>query len=342
MKEGSLKYKLWFDISNSPHVLFFKPIIDILSNEYEIVITSRDFSHTIELLRSFGINSTIIGKHDGKNKFRKILGLFKRAFELRSYIKDKGNISLSISHNSYHQILASKILKIKSITFMDFEGQIANHIAFRLSDKVVVPKYFKREYLKIYGAKNVRFYSGLKEEVYLWNFYDSKDYILELGISRDLPVCVVRPPAISSLYYKNNNLFYEVLKYVSKFSKVILIPREKNDIYKLGISKLLNENIFIPNKALNGPRLLYWSDFVISGGGTMNRESALLGTKAYSIFQGIKSGVDEYLESIGMLKYINHPTEIKIEKKTKFEKLVNEPTVLNEIVEIIRETIKTT
>lgn len=342
MKEENLKYKLWFDISNSPHVLFFKPIIDILRKDYEIIITSRDFSHTIELLRNFGISSKVIGKHDGRNKLKKALGLFKRAFELRNYIKDKGNISLAISHNSYHQILASKMLKIKSITFMDFEGQVANHVAFRLSDIVAVPKYFKREYLKIYGAKNVRFYSGLKEEVYLWNFYDDRDYILELGISRNLPVCVVRPPAISSLYYKKNNLFHEVLKYISKFSRLILIPREKDDIYKLNIVNLLNENIIIPDKVLDGPRLLYWADFVISGGGTMNRESALLGTRAYSIFKGVKSGVDEYLESIGMLKYINDPTEIKIEKKTKFEKLVNEPTVLNEIIEIIRETIKTT
>jgi predicted glycosyltransferase len=232
------------------------------------------------------------------------------------------------------------MLKIKNITFMDFEGQIANHLAFRLSDLVVVPKFFKKHYLKLYGAKNVRFYSGLKEEVYLWDFNDDKDYILELGIKRDLPVCVMRPPATSSLYYKKNDLFFEVLNYISKECKVILILRNKEQINELKLNKIINENIIIPNEVLNGPRLLYWADFTISAGGTMNRESALLGTPTYSIFKGLKSGVDEYLESLGILKFIKSPKEIKIEKKNIYKKLINKPNVLNEILDIIEQNLK--
>jgi Uncharacterized protein conserved in archaea len=86
--------------------------------------------------------------------------------------------------------------------------------------------------------------------------------------------------------------------------------------------------------------LLYWADFTISAGGTMNRESALLGTPTYSIFKGIKSGVDEYLESLGILKFIKSPKEIKIEKKNIYKKLINKPNVLNEILDIIEQNLK--
>ncbi|MEO0144420.1 MAG: DUF354 domain-containing protein [candidate division WOR-3 bacterium] len=331
--------RIWIDIANSPHVLFFKPIIEKLKDEFEIIITLRDFGQTIELAKKFQLEFEVIGKHDGKSKFKKFIGLFKRANELKNFIKDK-KIDLALSHNSYHQILCAKMLKIKNITFMDFEGQIANHLAFRLSDLVVVPKYFKRKYIKLYGAKNVKFYNGLKEEVYLWNFKDDKDYILELSIDRNLPICVIRPPATSSLYYKENKLFFDVLNYVSKRAKVILILRTKEQIEELNLKKFLNENVIIPNNVLDGPRLLYWTDFTISAGGTMNRESALLGTPTYSIFKGIKSGVDEYLESVGILKYIQSPEEIEIKKKREFKKLVNEPTVLNEIIEIVKHALK--
>lgn len=327
---------IWIDLANSPHVLFFKPIIEKLSN---VIITIRDFGQTIELAKKFNLEFEIIGKHDGKSKIKKFFGLFKRANQLKNFIKDK-NVILALSHNSYHQIMACKMLKIKNITFMDFEGQIANHLAFRLSDLVVVPKFFKKNYLKLYGAKNVRFYSGLKEEVYLWDFNDDKDYILELGIKRDLPVCVMRPPATSSLYYKKNDLFFEVLNYISKECKVILILRNKEQINELKLNKIINENIIIPNEVLDGPRLLYWADFTISAGGTMNRESALLGTPTYSIFKGLKSGVDEYLESLGILKFIKSPKEIKIEKKNIYKKLINKPNVLNEILDIIEQNLK--
>ncbi|MEO0202431.1 MAG: DUF354 domain-containing protein [candidate division WOR-3 bacterium] len=329
---------IWIDIANSPHVLFFKPIIERLRDSYNILITIRDFGQTIELARSFNLDFEIVGKHDGKSKFKKLIGLLKRAYELKDYVKTK-KIDLALSHNSYHQILCAKMLKIRTITFMDFEGQVANHLAFRLSDLVVVPKYFKKDYLKLYGAKNVKFYNGIKEEIYLWNFEDIKDYILEIGIDRNLPVCVMRTPATSSLYYKKNDLFFEVLKYVSSKAKVILVLRNKEQIQELNLSKFLNENVFIPDSILNGPRLLYWADFTISAGGTMNRESALLGTPTYSIFKGIKSGVDEYLESTGFLRYIKSPNEIEIKKKTKFEKLVNLPVVLNEILHIIRDML---
>ncbi len=329
---------IWIDIANSPHVLFFKPIIERLRDSYNIFITIRDFGQTIELARSFNLDFEIVGKHDGKSKFKKLIGLLKRAYELKDYVKTK-KIDLALSHNSYHQILCAKMLKIRTITFMDFEGQVANHLAFRLSDLVVVPKYFKKDYLKLYGAKNVKFYNGIKEEIYLWNFEDIKDYILEIGIDRNLPVCVMRTPATSSLYYKKNDLFFEVLKYVSSKAKVILVLRNKEQIQELNLRKFLNENVFIPDSILNGPRLLYWADFTISAGGTMNRESALLGTPTYSIFKGIKSGVDEYLESTGFLRYIKSPNEIEIKKKTKFEKLVNLPVVLNEILHIIRDML---
>ncbi len=327
--------RIWIDIANAPHVLFFKPIIERLKNDFEIIITLRDFGQTVEIAKNFNLTFEVIGKHHGKNKIKKFFGLFERANELRKYIKDK-KVNLAISHNSYHQILCAKLLGIKTITFMDFEGQIANHLAFRLADLVVVPKFFKRKYIKIYSARSVKFYNGLKEEVYLWNFNDNDDYILELGIDRGLPICVMRTPATSSLYYKKNELFFEVLRYVSKYSRVILIPRSNEQIDELKLNKFLNQNIIIPNRALDGPRLLYWADFTISAGGTMNRESALLGTPTYSIFKGLRSGVDEYLEGLGILKYIKEPSEIRIEKKKEFKKLVNEPNVLNEIIEIIK------
>jgi predicted glycosyltransferase len=55
--------------------------------------------------------------------------------------------------------------------------------------------------------------------------------------------------------------------------------------------------LIIPSEAVDGLNLVWHSDFVISGGGTMNREAAALGVPVYSIFRGHPGAVDLYLAS---------------------------------------------
>jgi hypothetical protein len=47
--------------------------------------------------------------------------------------------------------------------------------------------------------------------------------------------------------------------------------------------------------------LIWHSDLVISGGGTMNREAAALGVPVYSTFRGKIGAVDQYLSDRGRL-----------------------------------------
>ena len=49
--------RIWFDISNSPHVLMFKDLInDLKLQGHDVVITSRPLANTIELLNQNNIN----------------------------------------------------------------------------------------------------------------------------------------------------------------------------------------------------------------------------------------------------------------------------------------------
>ena len=71
---------------------------------------------------------------------------------------------------------------------------------------------------------------------------------------------------------------------------MVILPR--NEIkqtawIKSKWEKLCNEGkIIIPDHAVNGLDLIWNSDLVISGGGTMNREASALGVPVYSIFRG--------------------------------------------------------
>jgi predicted glycosyltransferase len=57
----------------------------------------------------------------------------------------------------------------------------------------------------------------------------------------------------------------------------------------------------IPQHVVDGLNLIWNSDLVVSGGGTMNREAAALKVPAYSVFRGKTGAVDRYLSREGRL-----------------------------------------
>jgi uncharacterized protein len=330
-------YKIWIDLSNSPHILFFQPIIKKFEQEgIEYLITIRDFAQTEELTDLYKYTYTKIGKHSkGKNIF-KLFNILGRAYRLRSWARDK-NFTLALNHSSYSQIIAAKSLKIPIITLMDYEYQPANHISFRLSDYLFVPNSFSGSIFRKYGANadKVYKYNGIKEELYLSNFKPEEDFLNTLykNIDVDIPfsefknkvIITIRPPATMAAYHQFENLlFYDLLSYIDKFENIIIVylPRNINQKKEIEGKKFLN--IYCLNKVLDGKNLIYHSDIIISAGGTMNREAAILGTPAYTVFAGKIGSVDKELIKKGLLREIKDKSDfsnILIEKNKNRKKI---------------------
>ena len=56
--------KVWIDISNAPHVRFFKDVIKYLEAEGEdVIVTARQFGDIHKLLEMYEIDFISVGKH---------------------------------------------------------------------------------------------------------------------------------------------------------------------------------------------------------------------------------------------------------------------------------------
>jgi hypothetical protein len=79
--------------------------------------------------------------------------------------------------------------------------------------------------------------------------------------------------------------------------------------------------LLIPKQVLDGLNLIWHSDLVISGGGTMNREAAALGMPVYSIFRGTIGAVDHFLAAEGRLVLLESPadlaTKLKVQRRDR-------------------------
>ncbi|HWC61069.1 MAG TPA: DUF354 domain-containing protein [Verrucomicrobiae bacterium] len=313
LNDDGSKPKVWIDLDNTPHVPFFEPIMrEFRARGYDVLCTARDAFQVCDLARQRGIEFHQVGKHTGKNRIRKVVGLFCRAMQLLPLaIREKP--LLAISHGSRAQIIACKLLNIPTVLIEDYE-----HADYPPSMKPrweIVPDTIGDEGLAC-APQRARRYPGLKEHVYVRNFRPDASVITELGLKDQHLVVTVRPPATEAHYHneRGESLFFEMMAFLLNDPRVriILMPRNAKQAQWIRHNKpgwFSNSRVVIPNRPMDGLNVIFHSDLVVSGGGTMNREAAALGVPAYSILAGKVGAVDRALEKSGLLTMVTSPKD---------------------------------
>ena len=300
---------IWIDLDNSPHVPLFRPIIkELAKREVNYLITSRKFAQTEELLKFWQIPHKLVGEHGGKYKINKIINLLTRSYQLTKRLDKKKGV-LALSHGSRTQLIASWKLGINSVLMLDYEyteSKIFNYF----SSTLLIPKYIPDTRLVSAGInlKKVIRYGGFKEELYLSEFIPDINFRNTLDLSDDQILIVIRPPSMTTNYHdsRSENLLIKAIKLLAENQNSIVLIINRTAAEKEFILRMIpaKANIKFLEKTVDGLQLLFAADISISGGGTMNREAALLGTAAYSIFTGRRPYLDEYLQQLGKLSFI--------------------------------------
>jgi len=314
MAPGSTPKKIWIDLDNSPHVPFFLPIIAGLEkNGYQVFLTARDSYQVCEMLRLHKLSCQVVGKHYGKRWILKLLGTALRAAQLMSLaIKERPN--LAVSHTSRAQFLVASLLRIPTVIMFDYEFVTAT--AFLHPDWVFVPDMIAEATVAQKPDHLLR-YPGLKEDVYVPQFKPDPGLRNSMGIREDEILVTVRPPATEAHYHnpESEQFFDASLRFLLERPgvRVVLLPRNQTQRSLLEsdwAAAIKEQRIIIPEQAIDGLNLIWNSDLVISGGGTMNREAAALGVPVYSIFRGRLGAVDQGLSNTGRLTLIERVEDI--------------------------------
>jgi predicted glycosyltransferase len=280
------------------------------------VVTARDFAQTLGLLELYRIPHTVIGRHGGARLAGKITGLARRSLALTRFGHETRGIRQAVSHGSNDLAVAARLLRLHSTVLHDFEGATTMHrINFRLADKVMVPEVIPFGTLARLGLDRPRYrpYPGIKEQITLADFEPDLRVLDELRADPVRPVAVLRPPATMSLYHRGleNTLFDDVLAWLRERAQVVLLPRTPGQASSFQGAP----GVIVPARPLDGPSLVYAADLVVSAGGTMNREAALLGTPTWTTFAGQLGAVDRMLVDTGRMRVLTRPDELLVEKR---------------------------
>jgi hypothetical protein len=305
---------IWVDLTNSPHVLVMRPVIEeLFGRGHDVQVTARDFAQTLELCERFGIAHTAIGHHRGGKLLAKAEGLAARSLALARWARGR-RFDLALGHGSNDISVAGALLRIPSSTTFDYEWATVQHnVNCRLARAVVVPDAIPPERLYRYGARGkLHRYPGLKEEYYLADFEPDRAVLAELRLDPSRAIAVVRTPPEVSLYHRfENDLFARVLDRLLTAAQVVVLPRtpdQREAMRRRG-------GLIVPSYAVDTQSLIAYADLVVSAGGTMNREAVALRTPVYTIFEGRSGAVDDRLLAEGRLRRLTRVEDLVIAKR---------------------------
>jgi uncharacterized protein len=300
--------RVWIDLANSPHVLLFGPIAERLTESgHEVAITARDHAQTRELALERWPEAKVIGGPSPAGRIGKARQIALRVRDLRGWARAE-RVEVALSHNSYAQIVAARTLGLWTVTAMDYEFQPANHLAFRLANRVVLPQSFPEELARRQGAKRrkTRRYPGFKEEVYLDQVEADPAVLEELGVSLDgRRLVVLRTPPSGATYHQfDNPLFEQVLDRLAARGDVVAIVLPRNVEQGDALRQRAGNNLVVPDRAVDSRSLISQADLFVGAGGTMTREASIMGVPTLTLFAGRRPAVDEALERSGRLSVL--------------------------------------
>ena len=245
-----------------------------------------------------------MGSASPASRLGKTLGIGGRIVQL-AWRAGAEKPDVAVSLNSYAQIAAAKLARVPSVTLMDYEYQPANHLAFRLATRVVVPKVFPDGALARFGAspERVTRFDGFKEELYLDRTFDLPAWPTERD--PDLIYALFRPPPVGALYHSGDN---------ARFAALVAEAAQRDDVRALVLPDAGRPSVRLIRAmdstsrpdVLDGLATLRSIDIFIGAGGTMSREAALLGVEAYTMFAGSLASVDSELIASGRLRDLRY------------------------------------
>jgi uncharacterized protein len=312
--------RVWVDISNSPQVAFFRPLLALLAGRgHDVSVTTREYAQTLELLRLHDIDHAALGpRHGGAGAAGKARAMTRRLRALRRYARGR-SFDLALSHASHELPLVARSLGIPSSYAFDYEFATVQHtLGCRAATRVVVPDAIPQDRLDRLGARptKVRRYPGLKEEYALHEFTPDARVLDTLALDRDRVLVTIRTPPDVSLYHRHGSpLFDDVLARIGgdPTAQVVVLPRTAEQREAVRARGL--HSVVLPEHAIDAQSLVSLSDLVVSAGGTMNREAAALGVPVYTTFAGRLGAVDESLVRDGRLRVLHSVAQLELAQR---------------------------
>ncbi|MHA2430317.1 MAG: DUF354 domain-containing protein [Promethearchaeota archaeon] len=311
--------KIWLDFCEPKSVTMLRPLYEKLIEDYNVFITARDFDSTYFLLDQWGINYTPVGSYGGGTLEGKLLAYSNRLSSLlKIIIEKKPNFLFCITSPEAMRI--SFGLQIPNIMFNDEPRSYGPcSTTFPYVNQIIVPQCIPIEWYLDYGLKEERIlrFNGIDEVGWLSNFKPNREIIKAHGLNPEsYIVCRTEPSKAGYLTDKMaphetklSEIIPKLLENEVDFKFLILTRNiEQYNYLNKFFKEYIKQNVIRVYTGLNNlAHFMFYAKMVITGGGTMVRESALLGVPSIEFFPLATYPQEQFLIDNGFpLKHVKN------------------------------------
>ena len=342
--------KVWIDIEEPKTAQMFIPLIKkFLDVGCELLITARDFDSTYKILDDSDINYEKIGKHGGDKLEDKLKTYIDRLVELFAIVTQfKPDFFVTFSSVEGSRIAYG--LKIKSIGFNDEpRNEPVCKLILPFLDKIITPECVPQEwYIRLNADPNklIR-YNGVDEIAWLSNYTPNPQILEDFKLEKGKFVIIRSEPSLASYLIEKlkpeetmiPKFFPSIYKKFPNLKYFLLVrTRKQEEFLQKKLKSFSDEkNITITQYLPNMVDFCFYGALIISGGGTIVRESSLLNIPSIEYFPGDTAPQEHFLIKNGFpLEHIRDPQKI-IERSIV---ILNQKLSINRFNMSFREKIK--
>jgi predicted glycosyltransferase len=278
--------RIWYDACTGKHVRYGSAITRRLRRAgHEVVFTTREHPDTVHLAESLGEEPIVVGKYDPTSLSTRLEESSNRVIEFsRMFKKEKPDVA--VSSQSVELCRAAFGLGIPIVLTADTPHAAAvNRLTVPLASILITSEAIPKSLFEGYGAQKVVHFKGVDEVSWI------KGYKQKVTFGYQRPLIIVRQIETGAAYaVGKNDMTVELARKLSSLGHVLFLPR---------YGKLKDDRFMIAEDFVDSAGLAAYADLVVSVGGTLAREAALLGTPSIVINEFERIEVNDYLAKKG-------------------------------------------
>ncbi len=316
--------KVWIDIEEPKNAIMFQGLIKMFESEgITLYITARDFDSTYPILDDAHINYKRVGRHGGEKLTDKLQTYIDRLNDLLPHVQ-QFKPDFFVTFGSVEGTRIAFGLQIPSIGFSDEPRSMhVSKLLFPFIDKLITPMCIPIEkYIALHAhpEKIIRYY-GIDEIAWISDYHPNPKVLSKFQIEPGKFLLLRSEPSFATYFIDElkpeetllAQIFPPLFKQYPEYTYFLLVRTEKQERWlseKLQ-SSIPNPHIRITRYLPNIVDLCFYAAIVISGGGTIVRESSLLNVPSIEFFPGESAPQELFLQENGFPMYhIKDPKEI--------------------------------
>jgi len=266
---------IWLDSVTPKDSLLLSPLFTSLrKKDYKTLVTAKRQTQTTDLLDLLGIPYTCIGEYGATLK-EKLVEEQKRTIAFVELFDKIGKPKVLWTHGDVGAIRTAFGLQIPIVYSNDTPHAL--HVARLVSplvDWLIAPVSYGKWWSKFGIPKSqIVLYDGVEELAWITKSTKQKPE-LPKEIADKKPLVLFRNAEYRASYCKDVKVdAWRAVEKLSKIATVVYLPRYEDEREKLKDV----ENVWVPEKPLLAFQIMPVVDLMIGSGGTICRESALLG-----------------------------------------------------------------